>query len=322
MPPHAPPWANDLPPELRAGAVESSASLTELFADGNTPAFLNPCSIEINAAWCSLPKAGVSALLELASWLKHEPASRPTLELAWHIWRLLFPCPVGSAGAIQAEYGPTPAAALLPPLLPTAGEQTPTLYLLLLLGGVDQLLAQHARRGIPERVTRDSLSDVTVWTRAHYTGGLNPLSTRDGLAPRGGVWGLDNLGWPMRTLSGELLRIGRLQHRLDTYTQPFSIYRERRSERVCIVCSEAGLAFNSSGLRCGADDTDDVWYSEHVEQEEQPDSSLLVTGIDSSGVAIREPLQLTPLSDWELLLSPGDKVCSLWSVRNSCIYKQ
>ena len=314
MPP-TPPWAAGLPADLQAGAAESSVALAELLASGDNPAFTIARAIENNAAWCSLPEGGIGACLQLASQLVDEPSARPALELAWHIWRLLFPNAAGSADAIQSEYGPTPAAAL-PAVLPPLGAQTPTMYLLLLLGGVDQLLAQHARRGIPERVTRDTLSDIAVWTRANYTGGLNPLSTRSGGEqdePPSGVWGLENLGWPMRTMSGELLRIGRLQHRLDTHMQPFSVYRERGgARRVRVVCAEPGVAFDSAGIRCeAAAESDGIWLSQKHEQLDG--ASLLVTGIDgSSGLAIREPLtELAPLSDWELLLQPGDKVLEM-----------
>ena len=106
MPP-PPPWAAaaaalghhplgsrpGLPADLQAGAAESSVALAELLASGGTPAFTSARAIENNAAWCSLPEGGIGACLQLASQLVDEPSARPALELAWHIWRLLFPNP-------------------------------------------------------------------------------------------------------------------------------------------------------------------------------------------------------------------------------------
>jgi len=266
---HAMDWAAQLPEATRAGARESSEALARLLACGRMPDFLQLARIESNAQWCSLEAQATAACVAIADRICRLPAERPLLEVAWHLWRLLFP----SGGAqIQTEYGPTPAAALEDLTLPMLGADTATLLLLLALGGVPSLLARHKARGVPEHVTRASLSDIAVWARAHHSGGLNPLALRgssEDTSAQPAIWGLSNLTWPMRSLTGELLRVGRLQHRLDTYNQPFRVYRERSSGLVTVVCAEAGLPFTTAGLRWAPRDsaaTTEVAVEEEMER--------------------------------------------------------
>ena len=110
------------------------------------------------------------------------------------------------------------------------------LYLLLYLDGVPGLVLHHQQCGIPEDVTRcaravcacararvrsadclhrrSTLSDIGIWARAHKTNGLSPVHLR-GSKPDDSstTWGLGNLSWPMLSLTGEILRVGRLQHK-------------------------------------------------------------------------------------------------------------
>ena len=65
--------------------------------------------------------------------------------------------------------------------------------------------AEHARRGIPEAITEDTLRDIGIWTR-HCARTLG----RIGVAPM-------HLGWFKLHASGRLCRLGRLQFAIEPY---------------------------------------------------------------------------------------------------------
>jgi hypothetical protein len=221
-----------LPPALQVGWADSLASLppTEGVSGATSPAlmsFLGAAAVAAAADWAGLPSAATKQCQALAAQLQH-PAARYKLALAWHLRVRLFGVDA-SSGAGNPQASRDAAAALSTDELALEGfDDTATLCLLLLLSGVPQLLSQHRCRGVPEHVSRASLGDIAVWVRAHRTGGVSPLQTR-----RAGVddhdgpsWGIRNVSWPMNTLRGELIRVGRLQHREATYDAPFTLYQQ------------------------------------------------------------------------------------------------
>jgi hypothetical protein len=86
-----------------------------------------------------------------------------------------------------------------------------TFKLLLLLSGAPATVAQHAARGVPAAVTKASLGDLAVWARAHRNESMSPVLAVGGARE----WGLSNTGWPLATLRGSLLRVGRFQHKVS-----------------------------------------------------------------------------------------------------------
>ena len=184
------------------------------------------------------------------------------------------------------------------------GEDTVTLYLLLFLAGVGALLELHRERGIPDAVTTATLSDIAVWARAHQTGGMSPVGTRPGEITAG-VWGLGNLGWPWQSLTGEIVRVGRLQHKIGTYAAPFSVWRNRGSGAVQMVCAEDGIGFDSEGL-LSQEGAAPAWVSEHAIGA----GRLTATPIAPTGVAEREPVVLA-LEEWEVVLESGAPILEI-----------
>ena len=68
---------------------------------------------------------------------------------------------------------------------------------------------------------RSTLSDIGIWARAHKTNGLSPVHLRGSKPDDSSTsWGLGNLSWPMLSLTGEIVRVGRLQHKKGTLDSP------------------------------------------------------------------------------------------------------
>lgn len=186
---------------------------------------------------CSLPDDAVSACQAFADQVAK--SERLTM-IGRHLHAKIFPDGEGSlaSGAELSEF---------PSEIDGLGAATATLYLLLYLTGVPALLAHHRERCIPEDVSRSTLSDIAIWVRAHTTGSMSPVVS-DSQAQSRGVVGLSNLAWPMHSLNGNILRVGRFQHRRGKFNAPFEVYRHSQSRAVQMVVSESGIGFGVDGL--------------------------------------------------------------------------
>ena len=202
--------------------------------------------------------------------------------------------------------------------------------------------AQHQERGIPEDVSRSTLSDIGVWARAHRTGGMSPAHLRDGGEDEG-VWGLGNLAWPMHSLNGEILRVGRFQHRLGKFKDPFEVYRHQKTRAVQMVVAESKIGFDKSGLMARIptmpvsrlvlesrnaggyvsrkeEVPDPAWRSERVRLNAGGGSAedgyshsgrtIRATPIAPSGLAEPRVVELD-LHEWDLVLAKGDPILEI-----------
>ena len=184
------------------------------------------------------------------------------------------------------------------------------LYLLLYLDGVPGLVFHHEQRGIPEDVTRSTLSDIGTWARAHKTNGLSPVHLRAAKTDASSAsWGLSNLSWPMLSLTGEILRVGRLQHKKGTFDAPFAVYRHRSTRAVTMVAAQPDIGFDEEGLRVQKDHTP-AWLSVHSQQPAGDKTVLVATKISPTGVAERATVTLD-LKEWEIALQAGDPILEI-----------
>lgn len=186
---------------------------------------------------CSLPEDAIAACQAFAD---HVAKSERLTTIARHLHAKLFPDGEGSlaSGAELSEF---------PSEIGDLGAATATLYLLLYLTGVPALLAHHRERHIPDDVSRSTLSDIAVWVRAHTTGSMSPVAACSQSQSQA-VVGLSNLAWPMHSLNGNILRIGRFQHRRGKFNAPFEVYRHSESHAVQMVVSKSGIGFGADGL--------------------------------------------------------------------------
>lgn len=229
-------WAEALPDGLRDGWVATVASAGDAHPRWSRESREIPrAAIKAAGRACSLSDDAIAACQELAD----QVAQNDKLTLiARHLHAKIFPSGEGSL-ASGAELGEFPVE------IAAFGSATATLYLLLYLTGVPALLAHHRERSIPEDVSRSTLSDIDVWVRAHATGTMSPVH-QDQQTQR--VVGLRNLSWPMHSLNGNILRVGRFQHRRGTFNAPFEVYRHSHSGAVQMVVSESGIGFDTDGL--------------------------------------------------------------------------
>jgi len=237
-------WAKALPQGLRRGwdaTVASAADAHPRWSRGSRK--IPRSAIAATAGWCSLPHGAIAACQAFADWIAE--SDRLTM-ISRHLHSKMFPDGEGSL-ASGAELPDFPAE--IDGSLSLS--ETATLYLLLFLTGVPALLAHHRERRIPEDVTRLTLSDIGVWVRAHATGSMSPVhqhqqqqaSSEEQQQQEGGggtdasSFGLSNLAWPMHSLNGSILRVGRFQHRRGTFNAPFEMYRHRSTGAVQVRTS-------------------------------------------------------------------------------------
>jgi hypothetical protein len=186
------------------------------------------------------------------------------------------------------------------------------LYLLLYLDGVPGLLLQHQQRGIPADVTRSTLSDIGIWARAHKTNGLSPVHLRAQSAEAPSTmssWGLSNLSWPMLSLTGEILRVGRLQHKSGRFDAPFTVYRHRVTRAVTMVAAQPGVGFDDKGLLVQTGH-EPAWVSVHDQQRVGEKTLLVATKISPTGMAERDTIALDP-SECEVALQKNDPILEI-----------
>jgi hypothetical protein len=161
-------------------------------------------------------------------------------------------------------------------------------YALVLLAGLPRLKEAHARRGIPEAITRDTLADLELWMRKHHR--------------RFGAWGFTEKKWLAWHFMDQLVTLGRLQFTLETFPSPLRAYRHRRTRQVVLMPGD-GLVYRTDGQYAnstGAPDQD-AWTSRF-----QDDGALLRgQRITPDGRAVREEVTL-PADDWECVLKKDD----------------
>lgn len=138
---------------------------------------------EANKAFC-LPEGRLHALLDAAAALVRQDAAQ---ELAERFHGLFFHSAMDVEEAVKLwkEQG-----AQLGPLQPALGA-------LLVVSGLPAMREFYSGHGIPDAVLRDGLRDLNIWM--------------DDCMEKTGLTGLDEVGWLLRSIRGNVIRLGRLQ---------------------------------------------------------------------------------------------------------------
>lgn len=174
------------------------------------------------------------------------------------------------------------------------GDPAGVLQALLFFSGMPIMIEGHRRLGIPERVTRDTLSDLMIkfheYKAAH------------------GVWGMKTLAWLYLHLRGRIFQLGRLQFMGKDFTGRLTAWRHRASGRITAL-SESGIRYRGDGQMDGTSgihDREQAWMSALREGADT------VTGnpIEPSGRAVNREETLR-LDQWDRVLRAGTNVLDI-----------
>lgn len=255
------------------------------------PAFLEPVRIREAASWTELSVPAIADCLAAASLIERDPGLR---KLAWHTHRILF---LSGKGRPNTGGWPTDIAGL--------GRLTGAFYLVTALSGIAGMVAGHRKHGIPESISRLNCRDIHIWARDYKTlgeptahGFQHPFDP-----PR---WGLSLRGfaWIVRSLIGEILRVGRLQFIHAPYRSAYRAYRNTQTGIVQVV-AEAGHRFTNEGWKAKDDDAT-AWPSEFTDG----DGRVTATPVSPIGRAVRESITLD-LDEWTPILAQGDPIVEI-----------
>ncbi len=167
-------------------------------------------------------------------------------------------------------------------------------FLLPLLWRLDALKAFYARRGIPDSVLRETLTDLPRWIAAFAS-------------LHGGAQGFSQISWLCGHFRGEIFALGRLQFQFSTQQAPVAALRRRADGQVVLVATSGSRS--ASGLFAGSEGTAD-----------EP-SLPLAYRVENGEIRLAHPLlpqgriaadPVTFAADaWQRLLAPGDPVLAL-----------
>ncbi len=239
------------------------------------PVFLTPGYVQEVCKQLALSDEMTMRAIKALPFFHNRPAA---LRLAWHCHAALF-----DLANVQYKH-----IARWPEITEAAGEGASMFNFFIVLSGLPQILALHAKRGIPPEVTHEMFHDAEIWVRDSVT--------------RTGVWGLQSLGWIWHHLTGRLYQLGRLQYTLDEGWLPYHVYRNTRTRQVVALAGHA-MKFRADGQCFDADNAQDpnAWTATLTET----DAAFIGSRIDPEGRAVPGHVTLAK-AQWECVLKPGD----------------
>jgi len=241
------------------------------------PRFLKADKITESRTLGGLVVEADSELHEAARRIASSPA---LLHLAWHCQRLLFE---------HLDYQPA-RISQWPILDKVLGDLSGAFYLLIALEAVPRIRAVHAALGIPDPVSGD--------TCHHYLEPVRMYRERFG-----GHFGVQprTLYWWRNHVQGDLYRLGRLEYMLKPFNGGLQAYRHRETGEVVALAADGGR-FDPEGF-VARSDGEIAWKA----QFEERDGRAVGFPIAPLGYAVEREVSL-PLSAWEPVLSPGDRI--------------
>ncbi len=243
------------------------------------PAFLEPEEFTVSREWASL-EPNADATLRAAA--ERIAADAGLLRLAWHCHQRLHE----AADAPNFRGWPTLERAL--------GGVAGAFYLLVALSIVPKVRALHARMGVAEQVTRD--------TMCH----LRPVAERYAYAT-GGLLGIDKrtLYWYRHHLDGDLFRVGRMEYMIRPFRGLVVVYRNPSTGETLALAPDR-VRFLPDGQVARASETEGVWTSTLREDER----AAAGYAVSPAGMATRRWVTL-PKTKWRRTLGPGDLVLQM-----------
>jgi hypothetical protein len=257
--------------------------------------FLQPQAIQEYGEWANLPQDAITFTIQAAQ----KTSSDPDLtQLAWHAHRILFIDKSADRGATRHW----------PLLAPILNEYGGAFYLLIALSGIPHIRAIHQSRNVPDDIAKLTYRDTYVWAQQYHDIGI-PINDKFTHPHKPHSWGLCTriFPWILSHLQGDLYRVGRLQFKTGSYSQPIRAYRHRQTGHMRLI-AESDLTFRTDGNFNGAGGITDknVWTS-HLEE-----STTEITGnlIHPNGHAVKTPITL-PLTKWECIIQQDDTILEI-----------
>lgn len=166
--------------------------------------------------------------------------------------------------------------------------------------------------GVQDDVVEATLRDFSIWAQVYRQ--------------RYGRDGIGETEWNLLSLTGRILRFGRLQYETKVFTDPYVVYRDLVSDALTILalggqhegadgrpaadCAH-GSADCAHGSAVAADSADSADSAGFVTRLESLDGVVTGNRVDPvRGVVTRDPVRID-LHDVELLLAPGMPVTGI-----------
>ncbi len=175
--------------------------------------------------------------------------------------------------------------------VPSGGPNASMLYAFVVLSFVPDTFALHARRGIPEEITRDTLADIERWIHTEKE--------------RHGAFGFREVGWLCNHITGKLFALGRLQFLMEHFSFD-DIILHRRDGSVTVL-APAGMKYRADGLYDGTNGIIDANARTTVFRESEKafeGNVILPTGRITDTVAV------LPKNEYRRVVSKGDNALS------------
>ncbi|MBM7563142.1 hypothetical protein JOC55_000074 [Paenibacillus sacheonensis] len=187
------------------------------------------------------------------------------------------------------------------------GEKGEMLAAVVYAGAIPRLWERCQQSGIPAGVLIDTVQDIIIWMETHRK--------------RTGRWGLSELNWLHRHMTGGLFRLGRLQ--FEPLTNPYAVrvFRHRTTGEI-LTLADAGTHFLADGQladnaesniddSCEQEDSignglDGSWISSYTFDGKHYEG----TPLSPLGLASRGIVRL-PADTWSLALQQGDEVLNV-----------
>ncbi len=266
-------------------SIKTDWKLSQEAYQGDKMYFLHDTYIADMNNILRLPDDTVSAILEVMQSVRVNPILG---RIIWHYYYLLY---IRKINVINEVIQLSQRGRAVQNLFPFPGEMLPVI---IVFAGLKQAIELHQSLNIPHKVTVDTFSDIKIWMEDFYK--------------KNGFWGLSELNWLYRHLSGSLYRIGRLQYIHKRFTGKIKVFR-RKSSKEIVVFPEAGQIYRKDGLLDGTNniyDRDSAWVSALEINDQFAVSNCILI----NGRAQKKNITIS-LAEWELALSTGDYILEI-----------
>lgn len=267
-----------------ATALEPFWEESEACFPAGGPGFLREEELASNCDWGGLPPEAVPLIRETARHTRENPA---LCHLAWHCHRLLLDHVADYDNSRIGNW---------PQLDPVLGENlTPIFYLLIGTSAVPRIRAFHARRGLPEAVTRATCRGVRhnaeVYRSSH-----------------GRRWGaqLRALYWLRHHAQGELYEVGRFQYMVRPFRAGRNVFRHAATGDVVALVDDGTLLTADGLMNYPSNPPADGWTAHLVEDA----TGITGSPISPAGRVLKREVRL-PRSEWQRILSGGDQILDI-----------
>lgn len=271
--------------------IEDAAELFEPYWDDSEasfpaalPPFMDPEQVVALRAFTNLNPDVDEALVAVA---RQVAGSEVLRHLAWHCHRLLY---------AQPDY-PSQNVRNWPWLEAALGPNHGLFYLLAILGTIPLMRAFHEQRGVPEAVSRNTVSHFQELSRLKW----NEDEQR---------WTIlrSALYWTRYHAWGDLYCLGRMEYMVRPFGGLVKVYRKRGTDRVLALAKE-GLVFTAEGY-LNAGETVETQPGNWESTFEEDATRAVGYPVHPTGHGVRKQVEL-PLSEWEVVLQSGDMMLDI-----------